>query len=389
MRGLFIVPTGAGGDELLVAAALLDPLRAVAHVVAAAGRESLARLDALPGTDRTHAFELAAVPAVAALHAGAPLDPAALAEAALRTGEQGRPVLVTAPAGLLAPLTPRFSVRDLAAALGLPVVIAARSGPDVLNATRLTVEAARAAGLAVAAVVLTAWPDPPSRVQLDERALLADLVGAELHVLGAQPPAAWQALAWLDAEPPPAPAAGEAASAHTPVVLEPYLAWEPRPLGDPRDTPRPRIMAAMEEIIAVEGPLTATRAYGLYNRAAGGKKLTTVARAPLSSAVYWLAQERKIVLLRREEIPWQDDDVVRMGDHPAVRLRELGPRTLEEVPLDEVAQLVDRLCSALPHADAAGLKRAVLSAYGLVRLTARADQYLELAFGIAGGALEG
>ena len=38
----------------------------------------------------------------------------------------------------------------------------------------------------------------------------------------------------------------------------------------------------MLEIVAAEGPIVATRAYALYNRASGGKKLTTTARAPLS-----------------------------------------------------------------------------------------------------------
>jgi hypothetical protein len=110
-----------------------------------------------------------------------------------------------------------------------------------------------------------------------------------------------------------------------------------------------------------------------------------VARAPLSSSIYWLAQERKVVLVRRDEIPWQDDDVVRMPDSPAVRVRELGPRALEEVPLDEIAELVRRLRAARGIAGETELKRAVLGAYGLVRLTTRADDYLGLALGLADG----
>jgi hypothetical protein len=141
-------------------------------------------------------------------------------------------------------------------------------------------------------------------------------------------------------------------------------------------------MEAMLEIIAAEGPMRATRAYAVYNRASGGKKLTTTARAPLSSAVYWLAQERKIALTRRDEIPWQDDDLVRMPDTPAVRVRELGPRTLEEVPLDEIAELMRRLRDSRGVRGDAELKRAVLATYGLVRLTTRADEYLGLALGV-------
>ena len=125
--------------------------------------------------------------------------------------------------------------------------------------------------------------------------------------------------------------------------------------------------------------MRASRAYALYNRASGGRKLTSVARAPLSSAVYWLAQERRIVLTRRDEIPWQDDDLIRLPDTAAVRVRELGPRTLEEVPLDEIAELVKRLRAARGIEDPTEMKRAILSAYGLSRLTSRADEYLGLA----------
>jgi hypothetical protein len=129
--------------------------------------------------------------------------------------------------------------------------------------------------------------------------------------------------------------------------------------------------------------MTATRAYSLYNKAAGGKKLTSVARAPLSSAVYWLAQERKIVLVRKDEIPWQDDDVVHPLDSPSVRVRELGTRTLDEVPLDEIAALIARLRAARGVHGETDTKRAVLGAYGLVRLTGRADEYLGLALDLA------
>jgi hypothetical protein len=128
--------------------------------------------------------------------------------------------------------------------------------------------------------------------------------------------------------------------------------------------------------------MRAGRAYALYNRASGGKKLTTIARAPLSSAMHWLAQERRITLVRRDEIPWQDDELVRMPDQPAVRVRELGQRTLEEVPLDEIAELMRRLRDAGTPGDDASLKRAVLTTYGLVRLTQRADDYLGLAVGL-------
>jgi hypothetical protein len=208
------------------------------------------------------------------------------------------------------------------------------------------------------------------------------LVGREVEVLPASDEGAagrWPVDQWLE---PPAGDVGDVATAET--VLEPYTAWEARPVGDPRGTSRPEIMAAMLEIVAAEGPMRATRAYTLYNRASGGRKLTNVARAPLSSAMHWLARENKIVLTADNEIPWQGDDLVHLPDTPAVRVRELGPRVLEEVPLDEIAELIGRLRTGQGLTDAPELKRAVLSAYGLVRMTARADEYLTLAIDLAG-----
>ena len=58
-----------------------------------------------------------------------------------------------------------YLVRDLAVDLGLPLVIAASPGLGTINHTLLTLESARAAGLSVAAVMLTPWPEEPSTIE--------------------------------------------------------------------------------------------------------------------------------------------------------------------------------------------------------------------------------
>ena len=73
-----------------------------------------------------------------------------------------RTLIVEGVGGLLVPLARSFTVCDLAAALGLPLVIAARPGLGTINHTLLTVRVARAAGLEVRAVVLTPWPAEPT-----------------------------------------------------------------------------------------------------------------------------------------------------------------------------------------------------------------------------------
>ena len=76
-----------------------------------------------------------------------------------RAADDGDVLVCEGVGGLLVPLTPGYLVRDLAARPRLPLVIAARPGLGTINHTLLTLEAARAAGLEPAGVVMTPWPD--------------------------------------------------------------------------------------------------------------------------------------------------------------------------------------------------------------------------------------
>jgi hypothetical protein len=305
-------------------------------------------------------------PAIVARHAGrehVPDEVRAQAQSADVVGLRGNPVF---------PLTERYALRDLAKDLGAPVVVAVEATPGLTGRARLYAEAVRAVGLPVAAVVLAGWPSLPGRVLLDERVLLHEITGLDVLTLSDGETPDWPVEDWREAAPTTGPAPVR-------VGLDPYRAWDGGSGShppDPRSAPRPRIMDALVEIIAAEGPMLASRAYALYNRASGGKKLTSVARAPLSNSVYHLAREGTIDLVGADDIPWQNDDVLRLPGTPAVVVRELGPRELIEVPLDEIAELMRRLQAA---GQADDLKRAVLSAYGLVRMTARAEQYLTTA----------
>src|SRR4051794_29512325 len=297
MRGVTVVGCGLDSGETIVAAGACAAARAAGEdarlfVTAALGpsAEADSALAAgIGGTQPVTAFRTAAAPLIAAKHAGAQLDPAALVEQARSAGDGGL-LVAAAPGGFLAPLTEHYSVRDFARELGLPIVIAARATGGGTGQVRLVGEAARAAGVAVAAVVLTGWPDPPNRVQLDERELLAKATRVQVLTLTdnarsaqalTEAAAPWPVAQWAATAEVPAPATAETTPAAepvtAPVVLDPFDAWQPRDVGDPRNTPRPQIMQAMLEIIEAEGPMTATRAYSLYNRASGGRKLTSVA----------------------------------------------------------------------------------------------------------------
>jgi dethiobiotin synthetase len=105
-------------------------------------------------------FGPAVSPHLAAELAGTAIEPAALVAAARAL--RAEVVIAEGVGGLLVPFTLGYTVRDLALDLGWPVIVAARPGLGTINHSLLTVEAARAAGLDVRAVVLTPWPAEPS-----------------------------------------------------------------------------------------------------------------------------------------------------------------------------------------------------------------------------------
>jgi dethiobiotin synthetase len=130
-------------------------------------------------------FGPAASPHLAAELAGEPIDPAALTGFAGRAGAGADALIVEGVGGLLVPLTPTYSVRELACDLGLALVVAARPGLGTINHTLLTLEAARAAGLQVAGVVLTPWPARPSVLEQSNRDTIARV--GEVEVAGLPP----------------------------------------------------------------------------------------------------------------------------------------------------------------------------------------------------------
>ncbi len=202
MHGLFVTGTDTGAGKTVVAAAVCAALRARGERVAAF-KPVVTGLDEPtdPGWPRDHELLAAATgqpdpaavagrrfgppvsPHLAADLAGERPDPAALVQAALRAGEGSDVLIVEGVGGLLVPLTSDYLVRDYARELSLPLVVAARPGLGTINHTLLTLESARRAGLAAAAVVLTPWPDEPGLVEASNRETLALLGDVEVATL--------------------------------------------------------------------------------------------------------------------------------------------------------------------------------------------------------------
>lgn len=189
--GIFVTGTGTEVGKTVVAAV-------IARTLAAAGRRVHVFKPAVTGLEEEgetdHALlrrasgsaqgdaEIApyrygppASPHLAAALAGEEIEPGRLREAARAAAAGGDLLVCEGVGGLLVPLSLAYSVRDLAADLGYPLVVVAPPGLGTINHTLLTIDSARAAGLEVAAVVLNPWPESPSAIERDNRDAIAAL----------------------------------------------------------------------------------------------------------------------------------------------------------------------------------------------------------------------
>jgi dethiobiotin synthetase len=198
VRGLFVTGTDTGVGKSIVAASICAALAARGEHVAAF-KPAVTGLDDEPG-EFGHDHELLASTAtagqtpedVAPYRFGPPLSPHYAAELA---GERIEPAQLLEAArahellvcegvgGLMVPITTGYLVRDLAIDLALPVVVSARTGLGTINHTLLTVEAARTAGLRVAGVVMTPWPDQATDMERSNRATIELLAGVPVSGL--------------------------------------------------------------------------------------------------------------------------------------------------------------------------------------------------------------
>ena len=218
MRGVFVTGTGTGVGKTVAAAVIAQGLARAGLDVAVfkpavtgldergeADHELLRRAAGSRQSDEQIApyhYGPPASPHLAASLAGETIDPERLLEAACAAAGEADALVCEGVGGLLVPLAPGYTVRHLAVDLALPVAIAASPGLGTINHTLLTLEAARAVGLTVDAVVLTPWPQRPSRIEESNRETIASLGEVRLEMLpelDLGDPSSWPALAL----PPP------------------------------------------------------------------------------------------------------------------------------------------------------------------------------------------
>jgi dethiobiotin synthetase len=216
LAGAFVTGTGTEVGKTVVAAA-------IAHTLASEGLEVNVFKPAVTGLEEAgeadhellrraagssqsdeqiapYRFRPPVSPHLAAALAGEQIEPARLLAAARAAAADADELVCEGVGGLLVPLAAGpYLVRDLAVDLGLPLAIAAAPGLGTINHTLLTIAAARAAGLEIAAVVLTPWPGEPGEIERSNRETIAALGEVEVRTLpwlDLAAPDGWPALSW-------------------------------------------------------------------------------------------------------------------------------------------------------------------------------------------------
>jgi len=203
-QGFFVTGTDTGVGKTVVACALVRALRArgidagaLKPVETGVGErgplDALALRAAAGGGDPLEdvcpqRFALAAAPTVAAAAEGRKVDLVAIEAAHARLAACHALLVVEGAGGLLVPVTDGVAMADLAAGLGLPLVIVARASLGTINHARLTVEAARQRGLAIAGIAISHATGPLSAADAANLGALRADPGAPL--LGEIPPLA-------------------------------------------------------------------------------------------------------------------------------------------------------------------------------------------------------
>lgn len=210
MRGFFVTGTGTEVGKTVVAAVLAQNLRRQGASVAVfkpavtglddPGEADHALLRRAAGSSQSddqiapYRYGPPASPHLAAAQADEEVDPEHLRSCAQTAASAADALICEGVGGLLVPLVQRlpgatcqesatYLVRDLAVDLGLPVVVVAAPGLGTINHTLLTIEAARAVGLDVIAVVLTPWPEEPSAIERSNQETIEALGAVAVETL--------------------------------------------------------------------------------------------------------------------------------------------------------------------------------------------------------------
>lgn len=132
---------------------------------------------------------------------------------------------------------------------------------------------------------------------------------------------------------------------------------------------RRELVDGLVRLVEIEGPVMGGRLHTAYVRASGAVRVTKQVASELNKAISQAVREGRLM----EDNPLGESGIkprtYRLPGQPAVRPRQLGPRSFDELPPAELAALLDRVAAGDRTTDEEALQRAALELLSLKRLT--------------------
>ena len=125
-------------------------------------------------------LKAAVAPLVAGMLENRPVSPEALQAGYRQLAAEHGTVIVEGAGGWRVPIAEGYDISDLAADLGLPVIVVVGNRLGALNHTILTVDAIRARGLKVAGLVINHLADELDTAAITNKGMIEQLTGAPI-----------------------------------------------------------------------------------------------------------------------------------------------------------------------------------------------------------------
>lgn len=156
-----------------------------------------------------------------------------------------------------------------------------------------------------------------------------------------------------------------------------YVEYAGLPGGDPRTVSLQKVSEGIIQIVDVEGPMVAKRAYGIYLRSCGIHRMGHELKSTMNKALALAIRLHHLVSENEGAEVGLLSSVVRVVGRPPIKLRTRGPRSLDEIPPSELQVVAKYLLKRYQfRAGSDEHLRAILEFFDLKRLTTQVGMTL-------------
>jgi transcriptional regulator with XRE-family HTH domain len=149
------------------------------------------------------------------------------------------------------------------------------------------------------------------------------------------------------------------------IELPPYFEWKVRPLADPRTMSLTDVAREIIEIVEAEGPVVGARVYRLRLAAAGIASETKELRSVLNRAAAAAVRSGRLLADNERDERTQKYLVLRAAGVEQVTPRARGDRSMLEVPLREIAEVVGMTNAHRRGGNVAEIQHEIFAAFGI------------------------